>query len=153
MRTAWRIVSQQGEHAAFDGEGARLYGGRWNSPGNAAVYTAESRALATLELLVHLSGIVPARMYSFIPVRFPENLIVQVEDAAVLEAALRPVAGPLSQRHGDHWIQAAESVVLQVPSAIIRSEWNYVLNPNHPGFRKIEIGDSEPFSLDPRLLR
>jgi len=75
MMTAWRIVPEQWAATAFDGEGARLHGGRWNSPGKPAVYLADTRALAALEVLVHLNPAMAALRYQMIEVSFPPSLV------------------------------------------------------------------------------
>lgn len=152
MITAWRIVPLSWADTAFDGEGARLYGGRWNSPGQAAVYLADSRALAALEVLVHLNPAMTALKYQMIEVSFPKTL-VQMIDIEPLGAALTsPSVHPATQHAGDAWLTEASTPVLQVTSSIITEEPNYVLNPKHPKFDHITIGASKPFAFDPRLL-
>ncbi len=145
----------QERHAvqAFNGEGARLFGGRWNSPGVAVVYTAGSRALAALELLVHLDSSRVLKTFVLCPVEFDERL------ARTLEPGEDPRnwrADPVPrsiQAIGDAWIKQAESAVLRVPSVIVAAEWNYLLNPKHPDFSKIQVGQPSPFDFDPRLHR
>lgn len=150
--TAWRIVPTNWADTAFDGEGARLYGGRWNSPGHAAVYLADSRALAALEVLVHLNPAMTTLKYQMIEVSFPKAL-VQTIDIEPLAAALTSAAvQPATQHAGDAWLTEARSPVLQVISSIIPEEPNYVLNPRHPQFTRIKIGSSKPFAFDPLLL-
>ena len=150
--TAGRIVPQNGVDSAFDGEGARLYGGRWNSPGRPAVYLADSRALAALEVLVHLNPAMASLQYQMIEVTFPASL-VQAIDIQPLAAALgSPSVLPASQHAGDTWLAKASSPVLQIYSSIISEEPNYLLNPKHPKFDHIQIGDARTFAFDPRLL-
>jgi RES domain-containing protein len=152
MITAWRIVPQQWADSAFDGEGARLYGGRWNSPGKSAVYLADSRALAALEVLVHLNPAMAALRYQMIEVSFPSSLIQQIDSEPLAEALASPSVRPATQHTGDAWLSDAGSPVLQVTSSIISEEPNYVLNPKHPKFARIKIGEARPFAFDPRLL-
>ena len=151
MIRAWRIVKTRYSADAFSGEGARLYGGRWNSPGTSMVYTAGSTSLATLELLVHLStSVLP--LFSICPVDFDDSL-VEILDAATLPRDWRQSPPPISlQTLGDDWISRGSSVVLRVPSAIIASESNYLLNPAHKDFKKLVMGSMEVFELDPRLI-
>jgi RES domain-containing protein len=148
---AWRIVKARRAASAFTGEGARIEGGRWNPPGTAMVYTAQSAALATLEMLVHLrAGATPA--YVLIPCQFDGRLVERL-DRRRLPADWRSYpAPPELQSIGDAWIKSQASAVLEVPSAIIASESNYLLNPRHPGFRTVRMGQPEPFPLDLRLL-
>lgn len=151
MLETWRIVTRKWAEAAFDGEGARLYGGRWNSPGSTVVYLADSRALASLESLVHHPAI-PDLDYVRFPVRFKAALAESIS-AVELEKFIRsPVVAPETQAVGDNWLKQSNKPVLKVPSAIIPEEYNYLLNPAHPKFNQIEIGAAEPFAFDPRLL-
>ena len=110
--TAYRITKTKRTAGAFDGEGARLYGGRWNSIGTRVVYVAGSRSLATLEILVHtedLSTIVG--QYSIIAVTFPDKLVLRIPAADLPKrwSAHEPVAD--TQILGDRWIHGLESAV------------------------------------------
>ncbi len=149
--TAWRIVKQKNEKTAFSGEGARLYGGRWNSPGTALVYTAQSQSLAALEMLVHLDSADLLGGYVFLDVIIDEPMITAL-DVATLPKNWRAEPAPRKlQALGDDWIAAGTSVALRVPSSIIPAESNYILNPKHPDFAKLQIGKATPFRYDPRL--
>ena len=153
MIRAWRIVKTRFSVDAFSGEGARLYGGRWNSAGVAMVYTAGSKSLATLELLVHLDSSALLPSYSICPVDFDDSL-VEVVDPADLPSDWQQSPAPTSlQVMGDEWISRQSSLVLRVPSAIVADESNYLINPVHKDFKKLLVGRMKPFSLDPRLLR
>jgi len=152
MIRAWRIVKTRYSADAFSGEGARLYGGRWNSAGTAMVYTAGSKSLATLELLVHLNNTSVLPSFSICPVDFDDSL-VELTDPATLPRDWRQAVPPISlQVLGDDWISRGSSVVLRVPSAVIESEYNYLINPMHINFKKLVIGSMEVFMLDPRLI-
>jgi len=153
MLRAWRIVKRRHAETAFDGEGARLYGGRWNSPGVAAIYASESRALATLEVLAGLQTNSPLPGYVLIPAEFDESLVVAVELEELPPDWKRSPPPPSTQRLGDDWIARGESAVLRVPSALVPKESNYVINPQHPDFSEVNIGEAEPLLVDPRLLR
>ena len=82
MRGAWRIVKEKHAGTAFDGEGARLYGGRWNSRGTRVVYTSEALSLAALENLVHLTPTV-AFKYVAIRIEFDDALVEKIALAAL----------------------------------------------------------------------
>ena len=152
MIRAWRIVKTRYSSDAFSGEGARLYAGRWNSSGVAMVYTAGSKSLATLELLVHLHNTSTLPSFSICPVDFDDSL-VELIDPAKLPRDWQQSPSPISlQTIGDDWISRGSSVVLRVPSAVIESENNYLINPTHTHFRKLVIGSMEVFKLDPRLI-
>ncbi len=153
MARGWRIVKTRYAAHAFNGEGARLYGGRWNNPGVSMVYTAGSIALATLELLVHVDSTAALSSYSLCSVDFDESL-VEVLDRARLPSNWHQSPPPLGlQILGDNWISRGSSVVLQVPSAIVGDENNYLINPTHKDFAKLVLGRMKPFRLDSRLLR
>jgi RES domain-containing protein len=150
---AWRIVKERHRHAAFDGEGARLYGGRWNSPGVAVVYASESRALATLEVLAGLQTNAVLPMYVLIPVDFDESLVVTVQVEDLPEDWNRSPPSWSTQRLGDDWVAGERSVALKVPSAVVPQEWNYLFNPRHPSFPDVRMGLPEKLAMDPRLIR
>lgn len=139
--------------AAFDGEGARLYGGRWNSPGTRMVYTAQSQALAILEILVHLekAGVLPS--YSLCAAHFAEDL-VEALDPEALPDNWRSYPSPSGLRAiGDAWVAEQTSAVLEVPSVIVDDESNYLINPAHPDFSSLTISEPRPFDFDVRLFR
>ncbi len=151
MRRAWRIVKEKHARTAFDGEGAWLFGGRWNSPGTRVIYTSATLSLAVLESLVHLNPPV-AFPYVAIPVEFDGSL-VEVLSSATLPADWTEEPPPLStMTRGDLWVKESRSAVLELPSVVIPAEPNFLLNPAHPDFRKIRIGKPVPFSFDRRLL-
>jgi RES domain-containing protein len=149
--TAWRIVKAKLAPAAFDGEGAQRFGGRWNSKGTPMVYTAGSQALAVLEMLIHLEAGDLLERYRLISVKFDEAL-VRALDPKTLPANWKRRPTPTNIRAvGDAWVASGESVVLQVPSVIVPGESNYLLNPLHRDFAKLAIGKAQPFRFDPRL--
>jgi RES domain-containing protein len=146
---SWRIDRKLYRATAFTGEGARLYGGRWNSQGVSVVYTAEHRSLAMLEILVHLTKPKDYELYS---VKFDESLVQEL--AAQSLPRNWDVEPPTSdtQEIGDNWVNSASSAVLSVPSAVVPEERNYILNPRHPAFEQIQIDEAFPCHFDPRLL-
>lgn len=153
MVTAWRIVRPCHVEEAFSGEGGRLYGGRWNSIGMPMVYAAGSKALAALEILVHVDAAELLDEYLCIPVRFDRRL-VRTLDFKSLPSDWRAPLPPFStQTIGDTWAAENGSVVLAVPSVLVPGEGNFLVNPRHPGFGKLRIGAPEPFEFDPRLLK
>jgi RES domain-containing protein len=150
-RVGWRIAKATRAATAFDGEGARLYGGRWNSPGTAMVYTAESRSLAALELLVHLQASQLLMSYSSISATFGDELLEVVTPATLPADWDRSPAPVALQEIGDRWVATARSAVLQVPSAMVPTERLFLVNPNHTDFGRVAIGAPTPFQFDPRL--
>lgn len=152
MLSAYRIVKRRFAKTAFSGEGARLNGGRWNSVGVPLAYVAQSRSLATVEMLVHLDSTTPLQKYVLIEAFFPSAIVqsVKLED---LPANWNRTPAPRSlQAFGDAWARSAKSAVLRVPSVIIPGEFNYLINPIHRDFRKLKIAPAAPFRFDKRLL-
>jgi RES domain-containing protein len=152
--TVWRITTRRFANpaaSAFTGEGARLYGGRWNRVGLPMVYMAQSRSLALLEMLVQDE-----------PLRAHYVLIPAVIGKAVSRTSVSISDLPENWRSAQHcdalqaigqqWLVNTESCVLTVPSAVVPSELNYLINPLHPDFGKIKIGKSEPLETDSRLI-
>lgn len=151
MAQAYRIVRREFASSAFSGEGARRYGGRWNPPGYSMVYTADSIALATLELLVHLPAL-PLHKYCYLKVEFDAKLIEYVSKQQLPSQWFR-YAQPRSTRAlGTAWLKEQRSVVLAVPSAVVHDQMNYLLNPEHPRFGEITISKPKPYRLDRRLF-
>jgi RES domain-containing protein len=150
---ACRIVKSRHAAAAFSGDGARKLGGRWNSRGVAMVYTAGSASLAILEMLVHLQAPEVMKRYAIIGVTFEDSLVSEIDPAALPKAWRKSPPPAAVQRIGDAWVAAARSAVLRVPSVIVPSEWNYLLNPAHPDFAKIIIGSKQMVQFDPRLIK
>jgi RES domain-containing protein len=151
--TAWRLVKSRHAAAAFDGEGARLYGGRWNSPGTRVAYASDSIALAALEVLAHLQSTVILQSYSLVSIRFPESQSETLNIASLSKGWRRFPSPPENHAIGDRWVAESRSLVLRVPSAIIPSAGNYLINPRHPAFSSVVIERPEPFGFDPRLLK
>ena len=150
MLSAWRLTKTKHLAAAWDGEGARRNGGRWNSVGVKVVYASATLSLALVEILVHLpSGVLPA--YSAVPIEIDESLVEPLEAASLPPRWQDHPPPPEAQAIGDGWVAEARSAALRVPSAIVPSEFNYVLNPGHPGFARLRIGAALPFPFDTRL--
>lgn len=151
--TAWRIIKKKHKASAFSGEGARRYGGRWNSKGVAVVYTSASPSLAALEMLVHLQAQEILRAYLLASISFDKSLVEDLP-ASKLPGNWRKDPAPAAlQAIGDRWVAQASAAILRVPSVLIDSEWNYLLNPNHPDFANCECGKTKAFRFDSRLLK
>lgn len=131
-------------HVGLDGEGARLYGGRWNSPGRPMLYTAASPSLAVLEVLVHLD--LPPDL---LPLDYRLLSIEVPDDAPRLELDAVPQD---SVATGDAFLTAGQALCLRVPSQVVPQEINTLLNPRHPAFAEVRVVRDEPFRFDPRLF-
>lgn len=151
----WRIEKAVFAREVRAGNGARLYGGRWNSPGRPAVYCAGSLSLAMLEVLAHLSTEEAAddkRVFYIVEVD-PRSL--ESVATAALPRGWRSALNPTPcRRVGDTWLEQGRSVALRVPSALVAGEFNYLLNPAHPNYTSaVRWSAARPLEIDPRLLR
>lgn len=150
---AWRIIKDKHAATAFTGGGAKTYGGRWNSPGTAVVYTAGSLSLAILETLVHLQVHELMGAYVMFEISFDEAAVETVAPAALPKTWVKSPPPPAAQKIGDEWVSRGSSAILRLPSVVVPSESNYLLNPNHPDFAKITISAKQRITLDPRLIK
>jgi RES domain-containing protein len=146
------LVKSRHAAAAFDGDGARLHGGRWNSPGTRVAYASDSIALAALEVLAHLQSTAVLQAYSLVSLSFPEESVQVLETASLPARWRRFPSPPENQAIGDQWVAEGRSLILRVPSAIIPAAANFLINPSHPEFRRVVIGRPARFAFDLRLL-
>jgi RES domain-containing protein len=152
-RIGWRIVLDDQAASAFDGEGARLYGGRWNSSGVPMVYASQHQSLAALEVRVHIDRTRMRRLYKCFSFQFYERLMKTLPAGALPKDWLQEPPAPSLQQIGDNWVKSGDSVILAVPSVVIPGELNYLINPKHPDFGKLKIGKPTDFAFDQRLFR
>ena len=140
MTTVWRICRRP--FADLSGDGARLYGGRWNTPGRPLIYAAETAALAVLEVRVHLD-----LDWDMLP---DDYVLVAIDTAAIVaETINEPPDDP--RAIGDAWIESRRSAVLRVPSWIVPESYHVLINPAHPDALSIQLGSVRPFQFDLRL--
>lgn len=150
--TGFRIVAPRWADDALSGEGARKFGGRWNSPGRPVVYLGGSRALCALEMLAHLTTPLSRRKrYRLIRVRIPAGMVSDYPAEILPEGWRSYPPGPVTMEIGDDWLQAGTQLALRVPSVVIPEEHNILLNPLHHGFSRIATSEASDFSFDPRL--
>ena len=152
MLTVWRIAKTRHASSVFDGEGARLNGGRWNSVGVRVAYASESLALASLEVLVGLQKSSVLASYSIVSAQIDEASVGTVPLASLPGNWRSHPPAPESQAIGDRWVAEGRSLALKVPSVIIEAESNYLVNPAHPDFGTITISAPTPYAFDARLL-
>lgn len=152
MPVAYRIVKARHARTALSGEGARIAGGRWNRPGDAAVYASASLALAAIETFVHLGE--DAVHLRFVAFR------IDIPDNVPVTRCRRPPAhwraeppDESSMRYGSNWLRRGRTAVLEVPSVIVPSERNFLLNPAHPDFARLRVSKPTTFAFDPRMWK
>ena len=152
MITAWRIVKAAFAEQAFDGKGARQFGGRWNSAGTPIIYTADCLAAAALELMVNMIDYsVILQKFVRIAVAFPERSLKTLAAADLPDGWQRSPASAECKAVGDAWVRKKESPVLKIPSAVIPEHFNYLINPEHPEFSELKVHPALPFDFDRRL--
>ena len=144
----YRIADSR--HSPESGEGARLHGGRWNSPGRAVIYACETMTGAMLEKLVHTNGRMPRHMVC-VTYEGPDSLKTASVDPADVPGwdAADMIA---SRKAGDDWLEAAKTPVLRVPSVVFDVERNVLINPAHADFSRIKVTGTEPVRWDERLF-
>jgi RES domain-containing protein len=130
-----------------------MRGGRWSGIGTRIVYAAGSLSLAILEILVHLQQAEFLSGYVVIECAFPEDLVRDL-DPALLPANWRVSPAPArTMEIGDRWVRESPSAVLRVPSVIVPSEHNFLVNPSHPDFSHLSVGEPLPLDIDPRVFQ
>lgn len=139
MIRAWRLTRRR--FADLNGEGARLAGGRWNSPGYPLVYLADHPALAVLEVRARLD--VPLSI-------LPDDHVLLAVDLPDDQQAVERMPD-LASDVGDAWLASARSAVLRVPSVMVPRTSNFLLNPLHPRAAEARIVETILFRFDPRL--
>ena len=150
----YRVEREKYLDTTLEGIGAaKTEGYRWNSLNTYLVYTASSRALATLEVSVHLdlSEDLPTDRY-YVEIEIPDNLSILelVENDLPANWDSKPPI-LLTQFIGDEFVNSDEYAVLKVPSAIVPPEFNYLINPKHKDAKKIKVKSSKPMVFDKRI--
>lgn len=137
---AWRLC--RAPFADLTGEGARRFGGRWNTPGLPVVYAASSAALAVLEVRVHLD--LP-------PELLPDDYVLLSIELGELDIEVVETTPPAPAAFGDTWLREQRTPILRVPSAIVPESSNLLLNPVHPSAARARVAVIRAFTFDPRL--
>ncbi len=148
----WRLCHKRFAATAFDGAGAKLYGGRWNHQGLPMVYCSATLSLAVLEVLAHYRVPIPPLDFVAVPADLPPKLKLATISPTDLPADWFNDPAPAQlQQLGSDWLRGLSTLALAVPSALVPQEFNYLLNPRHPDFARLSIGTAQAFPFDPRL--
>lgn len=148
----YRLVKRKWLQGAFDGEGARQFGGRWNSKGKACVYLSSSESLALLEVMVHLEDYRLLESYALLEATFHEDALMHLPDDGLPDDWMAEPAPASTAEIGDGWLESQSSLVLSVPSVVVPRERNYLVNPDHVDFQALIDGAREvAFIPDSRL--
>ena len=140
-------------HPEIDGFGGLLYPGRWHEKGNRVIYTSEHRSLAAFETLVHISKVTLLNNnFVLITIQVPEDALILDLPASILEKGWDSYAYmPEIQQYGTQFLKEKKFLLLKVPSAIIKQEYNYIINPLHDQFSMCKVLETNPFQFDERL--
>jgi RES domain-containing protein len=147
----YRIAKEEYIHD-FSGAGAKRYGGRWNRPGMAVLYTSQARSLALLELLVHFSTLQAlGQHYYYAVLEVPDTQIVTLDETSLPRDILRynhEVLWAIS----DQLFQEENRLAVRVPSVLIPEEYNILLNPEHTDYDQISCLAIEDAIIDTRYI-
>ncbi len=136
----------------ISGNGAKLFGGRWNSKGLPLLYTSESVSLALLEFLSNVSNNIYLGKTGFVILDVPKNIAINEIKQNDLPKNWKQYPATESLRKiGDEWIKENKYLLSKVPSSIVDIESNYLINPIHKDFNKIKVLAIKPYDIDKRL--
>lgn len=154
MISIWRIVKEKYAGTAFTGESAVRVAGRWHRAGIKVIYAAASLSLAALENLVHLQGEGRGIKFASFKVDIPAGIKINAVGVTQLPKDWRACpASDSTMDIGTKWVQKNDSLLLRVPSVIIPSEFDYLINPLHRDFASLKLSPPTPFSFDQRLWK
>ena len=147
-------LSREKFASTISGKGAAIKGARWNSVGVELIYTAANRSLAMAEVAVHFTLATLPIDYMMITLFIPDNTSLQKLNITDLPADWNTFPHPTTtQAIGDKFISENNFCLLQIPSAVTLGDYNILINPNHPDFKKIKIIDTVNFPLDNRIFK
>jgi RES domain-containing protein len=152
MASGWRIVRARRAQAAFTGEGPRRYGGRWNSPGVRVIYVSEHQSTAVLEVFANRTPFIFEERYKAFHLEWPDDLTETFPLKQLPENWRIHPPSTETQQIGDRWVKEGRSAVLALPSAVSPADTNFLLNPEHPDFKRIRIASLIDFEFDTRLV-
>lgn len=147
-------LSRKKYASELSGKGAAKFSNRWNSKGTEIIYSAESRALAMAEVAVHLTFATIPSDYMMIEIEIPDYVEIKLlEDKNLPKKWNNHPPDISTQKIGDDFIEAQDFCVLKVPSAVVRGDFNYLINPYHKHFKSIIITEIQTFLFDKRIFK
>lgn len=148
------ILSKKKYVKEFTGRGASKFGSRWNSKGIEVIYTAKSRALAMAEVLVHSSLATLPTDFMMIVIETPDEVQIKSLDLKTLNKNWNSHPHYIeTQKLGDYFTDSLEACILKVPSAVVKGDFNYLINPHHSEFKKIDFAEVSCFSIGKRIFQ
>lgn len=135
----------------LSGEGARIYGGRWNPAGVAALYISEFISLSILEILVRANKFTSPKTYTLLSIQIPETSVIAIDVKKLKNGWQHHLE--YTRSIGEDFLKMKQELALKVPSAIVPQEHNFLINPLHPDFKKVKLVGNELLELDKRLLQ
>ncbi len=135
----------------LSGEGASIFGGRWNPVGNKALYCSQNISLSILEILARANKTINPPDYQLIFIEFPDNKITTIQLSQLKSGWKQHIE--YTQWIGEEFLKDNKFLIMQVPSAIVEREYNYILNPLHTEYKRVKIINTEPLDLDKRLMQ
>ncbi|AOW17364.1 RES superfamily protein [Polaribacter vadi] len=147
-------LSKKKYATAFNGKGAAKSNNRWNSKGTEIIYTAESRALAMAEVAVHVTMATLPKDFVMLTIDVPDEIEIKKIDLKDLDENWNMMLpNSKTKKIGDVFIDDLEFCILKVPSAVVKGDFNYLINPHHKMFKKIKIIDVTNFPFDKRIFQ
>lgn len=138
----------------LSGKGAAMKGARWNSIGVELIYSASNRSLAMAEIAVHLTLATLPSDYVMLTIYIPDDISLKKINESDLPIGWNNFPHPAStQAIGDEFVAANKYCVLQIPSSVTQGDYNFLINPNHPDFKRIKIISTTPFPFDKRIFK
>lgn len=137
----------------LSGTGAKIHGGRWNRKGDAVLYTAGTRALALVEVLVHTTNAFLPLNYRLITIYIPDDSILMIPTKSLPDDWNNIEPSDSTTKISTSWLSANEYLTMRVPSVVVEGEYNFLINPAHPDFSKVKVLRNEAFNFDNRLMK
>lgn len=136
----------------LSGTGAAMYGGRWNKKGTPVLYTGESKEIALLETIVHTPPMIFPEL-DIITLEIPDDSITTITIKMLPSNWTTYPAPTILSEIGESWVNNEDTIALKVPSCIIHSACNLILNCRHKDFSKVNLIDKRNFKFDSRLIK